>query len=503
MVKRIIIICLLAGLAVCAAAQNMDGKPAAAKDTDIPGLGSETWYRLIFMGQEAGYLHISQYRSTWEGAPVIIQYTETHMNLRRFNQKTESSMKLMTILTEDLKPWIMIYDEKQSHSAPVHRQARVSGPVLEVVESAAGDDKRVTLELPKDFALDFQMNLRMLEEGLAPGWKKTYTSFNLSDMSFSPSTIEVLDKKRVEFEGKTMEVTPVRTVAKLGSMILDNVEWLDAAYNSLYIEEKNIGLRLERTTREQVLQSGAGLDIDRFSSVVPDKKIPHSPRVVFLKLKISLNRNGEGAPFPEDDRQHYTPRGDGGLLEVTCRLFAEADSSAMPPETADTADKAKEDLGPTGFLQTDDPGIISQARTITGGEKNAWRASIKILRWLRGNIKPSFRMAMLSAKEVLEKREGDCTEYAVLFAALARAAGIPARVNIGLVYFDGRFMFHAWNEVYVGRWVPIDAALNQVNVDATHLKVYSGGLGSPEEMYTKIMRIIGRMKIEVVECRNK
>ena len=73
-----------------------------------------------------------------------------------------------------------------------------------------------------------------------------------------------------------------------------------------------------------------------------------------------------------------------------------------------------------------------------------------------------------------ESREGDCTEHAVLLAALARACGIPARVAIGLVYVDqaGGFGYHMWTEMYLsGHWIPLDATLGQGGIGAAHLKL--------------------------------
>jgi transglutaminase-like putative cysteine protease len=501
--KRIIIILLiLMGAAVGAAAQETDGRPPVvetAQAPDIPGMYTDTWYKLIFMNQEAGYMNVSQYISNWEDTPVIVQYTETCLSLQRYSQKMESRTRIITILTYDLKPLVIIYEQEQPFSKPLYRKAAVTGSALAVFETGANGTRNTTLQLPEDFALDFQMNLKMLQDGLTPGWKRSYTTYNITSKSFDRTELEVLARKQVEFDGKKLVVTPVHNIVKSAGMSLDAVEWLDAEYNSLYLEEKTTGLRLERTTQEQALQSGARLNLDAFS-VAADKKIPHSEKTAFLKLKVSFDSKEGAPPFPEDDRQRFTARDKGGLLEVTSRPFTEADSPALP---LTVKGEGADYLGSNDFLQSDDPRIAELAQGITANETNAWRACIKISAWVRKNIKPSLRMAMLSAGEVLDKKEGDCTEYAVLFAALARAAGIPARVNVGLVYYNNRFLFHAWDEVYLGRWVPIDAALDQTRVDATHIKIFSGSLDSAEDLYAAMIRVVGKLKFEVLEYRDK
>lgn len=68
------------------------------------------------------------------------------------------------------------------------------------------------------------------------------------------------------------------------------------------------------------------------------------------------------------------------------------------------------------------------------------------------------------ASAVARELKGDCTEYAVLLAALARRAGIPARITLGAAVSQSssgyRTVGHAWVEMLVdGRWRPFDAAL--------------------------------------------
>jgi hypothetical protein len=67
-----------------------------------------------------------------------------------------------------------------------------------------------------------------------------------------------------------------------------------------------------------------------------------------------------------------------------------------------------------------------------------------------------------AASRIARAGVGDCTEHAVLLTALARAAGRPARVALGLlvVRVDGEPLAfgHAWAELHDGgRWTPVDA----------------------------------------------
>ena len=87
---------------------------------------------------------------------------------------------------------------------------------------------------------------------------------------------------------------------------------------------------------------------------------------------------------------------------------------------------------------------------------------------------------------------------------MCRAAGVPARVVVGLVYADelGGFGFHLWNEVYVNRrWVAVDATYKQTEVDAVHIKLAESSLDgvAPFEAFLPVVRVLGKMTIAPLE----
>jgi transglutaminase-like putative cysteine protease len=112
-------------------------------------------------------------------------------------------------------------------------------------------------------------------------------------------------------------------------------------------------------------------------------------------------------------------------------------------------------------------------------------------------------VSLPSALEVLRTRVGDCNEHTVLFVAMARSLGIPARVNVGVAFVRGAFYYHAWPEVWIdegggrGLWLPVDPTFNQFPADATHLRLARGGL----EKQAAIMPLIGRAGIHVTDVQ--
>jgi len=117
--------------------------------------------------------------------------------------------------------------------------------------------------------------------------------------------------------------------------------------------------------------------------------------------------------------------------------------------------------------------------------------------WVNINMKSKADIGIMrSAVDVLHGKTGVCRDYAVLYAALARAAGIPTKMVSGLVYFEGRFYYHAWAESFVGEWVPFDATLTTDFVDATHIKLAEGEATSMFDM----VKTMGALKAEVIQA---
>jgi transglutaminase-like putative cysteine protease len=111
----------------------------------------------------------------------------------------------------------------------------------------------------------------------------------------------------------------------------------------------------------------------------------------------------------------------------------------------------------------------------------------------------TYRAAIPNAREVLRQKSGDCKAHSVLLAALARSLRLPARTVSGLVGLaDGKFYYHEWVEVWVGDWLAADAVFNQVNADATHIKL---GQGDLLDQAKAIVSAIGSLRLEVIDYR--
>jgi hypothetical protein len=166
-----------------------------------------------------------------------------------------------------------------------------------------------------------------------------------------------------------------------------------------------------------------------------------------------------------------------------------SDDESRPPSTF---------TQPSPMIQSDHVEIVAASREIVGTERKPRKIVELVLRHVFQNVRKTYRAQLSNALDVLRNREGDCTEHTVLFVALARAAGIPARPVVGLTYTStsgGGFGGHAWAEVYLsGKWYPVDPTANQLAADPSHIPLAVGNL----EQLSKISKYIGILKIHVL-----
>ena len=156
---------------------------------------------------------------------------------------------------------------------------------------------------------------------------------------------------------------------------------------------------------------------------------------------------------------HHEPRqlskaATDGAIELTVR-------STKPRSLAPTRRVHSDYLRSTKLLDHRDTNVSTFAREAAAGEFNAAAIAHKLQRAVGARIRNrSFSAETLPASQILQLREGDCTEHAVLLAAVLRARRIPSRVVAGLVYLDGKkgFSGHMWTEAMInGQWTALDA----------------------------------------------
>jgi transglutaminase-like putative cysteine protease len=232
-------------------------------------------------------------------------------------------------------------------------------------------------------------------------------------------------------------------------------------------------------------------DLLRMSAVVPvmRQRIDEPRDVRRLRLRLQ-GFDGAGA-----DMHGVGQTVDGDIVDIQ-------DPRTLLPGPADRSSSAY--LAPEPLIESDAPEIIAEAQLAVAGASSPRDRAERLTRYVNALLEKKPTISIPSALEVLRTKIGDCNEHTALYVAMARAAGIPARIAVGLVYMrgaQGAFYYHAWPEVYLdegngrGLWLPVDPTLNQFPADGTHLRLVRGGL----EQQAAIVPLIGRLRITVLD----
>jgi transglutaminase-like putative cysteine protease len=229
------------------------------------------------------------------------------------------------------------------------------------------------------------------------------------------------------------------------------------------------------------------------------------PRALPREIPKTLAYHLSGLPSAfqrGDGRQRFEKGSDGTtVLVVAARRPAAADPAKDTPLERARVGASPEDLAATPQVNYESPGIRELAKEVAGHSKGTYEVAKKLSQAVHDRLEKVYGASHDRASDVLATSQGDCTEHTVLFVALARSLGIPARELHGLVYAryrDGQdaLYWHAWPEIRsAGEWIPLDPTFGQPIADATHV-----ALGSGSQVDT--VGLLGSLKVTEVEVRD-
>jgi len=221
------------------------------------------------------------------------------------------------------------------------------------------------------------------------------------------------------------------------------------------------------------------------------KPIGELQTLVRLRVRMWPLKGNLSLDFANQRLLHES--GDTAVVEIT--YPKELKGSTSPPP-----DSLKRYLQATQFLEVNDPEIKALAEEITAGKRTDLEKAKAIHDWVYRNLEKRGSVTIPTAKQVLRERYGDCNEHATLYAALARAAGIPTDIMVGLVYQGDGFYYHAWNVSWIGgQWVPVDPVYGEFPARPYRIALQHGSL----EKQATIMAVIGGLNIEILEAEHE
>jgi transglutaminase-like putative cysteine protease len=481
--------------------------------TDLARYGSEAkWRGVYYRGDKIGFT-VSQAVPTGEGYEL---QEDARLQMTLLGATTPAIVHTSARVDHGfvLKSFDFSLDPG---TGPIQVGGRLDGLRLTLTITSGGATRVESRELAEPPAMMVSLARRLAGAGLTPGARYRWTMFDPATMTNAPVAIEVGDREIVRADDRPI---PAFRVA-LTFAGLTTTSWLTDT-GEVVREESPLGLLSVAETADRAraltVPESVQADLLEASAVVPvsTRRIDEPRDVRRLTLRLA------GADLTGADLQGVGQSVNGDVVELT-----DPRELTAGPAPANLADYLK----PAPFIESDAPEIRDEAaralEDVTGGARA--RAE-RLTRHVNGLLEKRPTVSLPSALDVLRTKVGDCNEHTALFVALARAAGIPSRIAVGLTAVRNAFYYHAWPEVWVeeddgprgaggetrregtapgttlrrdgtstgprrGLWLPVDPTLNQFPADTTHLRLARGGL----DRQVAILPLIGRLQMTILD----
>ncbi|TAN41021.1 MAG: transglutaminase domain-containing protein [Nitrospirae bacterium] len=451
-----------------------------SSSSGITVASEEQWMGVYLKGEKIGYMS-----RKLSPSPEGYTLAET-FRIRMIVMSTAKDVETVMNARLDPKLRLVSFAAQIKADLDIGISGVVTGKELFLTLDSSGVRTAKKIHLPKEPTLEGSAVTGMLR-GLKPGDRLSVPVFDPSLVGIEELELKVLSEERIMSLGKLQEAYKV-----IGNMKgFEFTLWVNQQGEVLR-EESPMGFSLVREAKEEALRlTKPSNDLISQAAVPFSLKLPRSTD--YLRVRIT------GIDLKELELDGGRQRLQGNILEITREKIGVEGSGLKPagekPEVRKEA--LDEYLKDTIFIQSTHPMVTGLAKEIVQQEKDPLLAARLIHDWVYRNIEKTPAITLPMAVDVLKTKKGDCNEHTTLFVSLARAAGIPARIAVGLTWKDGFFYYHAWPEFFAGRWIAADPTFGQFPADASHIRLITGDL----DRQVLLLSVISRVRLEGLESR--
>lgn len=480
-------------------------QPAAAgKQADVET--RETWDVYYLGAARIGYGQTRVAPRTDDGVPCRETIGYNRITLRRFGQVVQQELTLTSVETLDgrLRHG---RSEMASGSSRLVTEVRAEGERLKIRTDSGGLTQESEIPWDASWGGFFATESSLESQPMQPGERRTLQALMPVFNQVAEIRLEAGPYEETSLLNGTHRLLRIRSQVVLdGQPALVSTLWTDQTGQTLKSVVEGINQVAFRTTRAGALEQSepAEFDLGRSTLVRVPRPLRDAHRTAVIVYRATLEDGDPSSIFVSGPLQTVRPLGPH-VAEITVRRLTPDEPAAR--SLPDSQRPRDNDLAPNALIQSTDERVVTMAGSVAPGETDPWRLAQALERHVHQAIRAKdFSQALASAAEVARSLEGDCTEHAVLLAALCRARRIPARVAIGLVYYPAEqgFAYHMWSEAWIGdRWVPLDGTLGMGGIGGGHLKLAESNLtgASALSVFLPVVQILGRLQLEVAEVQ--
>ena len=442
---------------------------------------SEYWMDILLGKSKVGYsvTRVKAMKNGFEVTEKILVFVDLMGSRKKIISKTKASIDKRFLLNEF--EYSIVAD---SMNFMISGRIKGKSLLLSIGKGEGVETRVITLPSKPMIASSLSCFLSSLD--LRVNNSYDLNLFDPLTMTTNTHTIRVANRETIKIDGKPYDAFRLE-MTYLGSPL---VFWIDRDGTPLK-ETGLMGFILVKSSPEKAkahLSLVENIDLYDLSAINVEHKIQGPRDVSYLKLQLDsvpLILGSKGVR----QKLHDT------ILEINKEQTRSIPSYSIPYHGNDI--ELLHYLEPEMFIQSKDSEINMLSQKIVKNATNPEIAARMIMDWVFENIEKLPTVSVPNAKQTLLSRKGDCNEHAALMTALLRAAGIPSRIATGLVYNNEKFYYHAWNEAYIDGWITMDAVFKQMPVDATHIKLITGGI----EKQALIAGAINSIKFSVLDYR--
>jgi hypothetical protein len=479
--------------------------PEPPPDEEGSQITQEIWDAYSMQGSRIGYSRTTIADVEENGQKLVRTRNYLRTRMMRAGQPVDQSMAFTTWETEAGK--LVRFDSKMTAGpGEVVATGEVRGDELAIEMNTLGKTQASTIPWQTEWGGFFAPEQSLRHSPMQPGETRTVTALQPLVNAPGETRFTAIDYEMVKLPAGEAKLLRIESVMQLAGQAIETTLWVDEQGETQKSLVASLGQEVVRTTKEDALRQPAaegGFDLLVVSTVplvAPLNNAPHTKQVVYRAHMTSGKLDGVFANCLSQRVKMIDDR----TAEITVLAVRPDEPAKLDLEIAPPDD---DDRQPNSLIQSDDPAVIALAQQIAPGETDPWKLARALEKHVDDSIKKkNFSQAFATAAEVVRSLEGDCTEHAVLLAALCRARSLPARVAFGLVYYppEQGFAYHMWNEVWIeDRWVPLDATLGLGGIGGDHLKLDDSSLAGASA-YTAMLPVIqvfGRLELEVLDAQ--
>ncbi len=461
-----------------------------------------TWSVIYMADKRIGYTHTHFHLSKKDKGRTLSLTEKTRMTFKRFGQPITIETSLITTGAKngDLKSYE--FQVKSTPSSVMTSSGIVQDKQLKRTTTIAGQKKTTTQPWGKSIKIP-RYELHLLKQSqLQPGRTIRFESFEpvFNKMTTVSISFEKFENVKL-LDGKKHRLLRAKLVFSVLPETPTTV-WLNKQGDVLRSESDFLGKKMVtyQVKPEVALKEIAGNELDlAVSTLIKVNKIQNdhfSKRVIY---QIKTSQLNPARFFSEGETQSIQKIDDETVNLTVVKINLSKKGKQKKPNDSF--------LKPSPYLQSRDVNVRNHALRAAGNRLDRLEVAYQMEKYVNKNLKEkNFSTALASAAEVAKNLEGDCTEHAMLLAAMLRVKKIPSRVAVGLVYVTKPSVFagHMWTEAYVnGHWVPLDATLGRGGIGAAHIKLgdssFAEDAPAPVTLFVPMMTLMNKIQITVLK----